>query len=293
MKVIKLWGGLGNQMFQYAFGRAITNNCESELFFYQLDHTSDKDNLDILKFNVNIIFLKKDILKKHILFLDSLLLYRVERKILQILPFLDRNITIEPTLSYNEKIKNNHTSTIYDGYWQSYKYFANINDEILNEFEIREGFIQNSSLFKEIENSNSVSIHFRRGDYLLKKNKEVYASCERNYYFAAIKEISDKVNNPHFFVFSNDLPMAQKELTSLCNAKMVFVDNSKVDNGNLEDFLLMTKCKHNIIANSTFSWWAAWLNRNKEKVIIAPKKWYNGTLNDTTNDLIPKTWIRI
>lgn len=138
-------------------------------------------------------------------------------------------------------------------------------------------------------------MHIRRGDYLLKANQQLFAECSLNYYITAVREILAKVVNPVFYVFSNDVNWVREHLLKVFEkeAEFVFVDNSEITKSPVADLFLMSLCKHQIIANSTFSWWGAWLNKNPKKIVIAPKNWYNGDLNKTTEDLIPAEWIRL
>ena len=128
-------------------------------------------------------------------------------------------------------------------------------------------------ILNEIENSNSISIHIRRGDYMSPENYNMYGCIATpTYYKKAIKVIEEKVENPTFFVFSNDMDWVKKNIQ--INSRVFYIDINS-GNGSYKDMQLMSNCKHNIIANSSFSWWGAWLNENKNKIVIAPKKWIN------------------
>lgn len=118
---------------------------------------------------------------------------------------------------------------------------------------------------------NSVSVHIRRGDYLLRKHSKIHGLCSLEYYLQAIQFIKSKSKDPVFYFFSDDIPWARE---NFCNPSYKFVDCNSGSNSCL-DLYLMSQCKHNIIANSTFSWWGAWLNRNKEKIVVAPSVWFN------------------
>lgn len=138
-------------------------------------------------------------------------------------------------------------------------------------------------------------MHIRRGDYLLKANQQLFAECSLQYYIASIQEVLTRVENPVFYVFSNDVNWVKDNLVKVFDkgTEFVFVDNSALTKSPVADLYLMSLCKSNIIANSTFSWWGAWFNNNPHKIVIAPKNWYNGALNETTKDLIPAEWIRL
>ena len=137
---------------------------------------------------------------------------------------------------------------------------------------------------------NSVSIHVRRGDYLTNPvTFQTHGLCDIDYYKKAIDEILDLVDKPHFFIFSDDQSWAKSNIIFGAPTDYVMHNNSLK---NYEDLRLMSYCRHHIIANSSFSWWGAWLGNNPEKIVIAPKKWFNDPKIDTT-DLIPDTWLRL
>lgn len=291
MIAIKLWGGVGNQLFQYAFGLYASKKLNKKLYFYLSDSTKSVRDIELLKFNVNAEFLTTKEISKFTRFNGRGLQYRIERKIVKKMPWFNKNLFIEPTLSFCNML--NDTYYLFDGYWQSYKYLHSIVHIIKSEFCIKQNLIPFLNLEEPIKNGNSISIHIRRGDYLQKGFNSIYAYCDEVYYKNAIDIICKTINNPTFYVFSNELEWVKQNLNIFNDADVVYVDNSSQENANLLDLQLMILCKHNIIANSTFSWWGAWLNTNPDKIVIAPKHWYNGELNETTNDLIPQEWIRI
>jgi hypothetical protein len=291
VKAIKIWGGLGNQMFQYSFGKYIKEYFNEEVFFYLIDNEQNINSLPLLKYNVTLNFLPFEKIKKYFILNGNGLLYRLERKTLLYFPWLNRNIYVEPTLFFNRNIERR--PVMFDGYWQSFKYFNLIEHAIRKDLTLKTNPWLNHKFLLDIQSSNSVSIHIRRGDYLIRKNIEIYSQCIFLYYEKAIESILSSVNNPHFFVFSNDINWASNYLKTRYNVKMTFIDNKDYKENTHLDLFLMSMCKHNIIANSTFSWWGAWLNTNTDGIVIAPKNWYNGQLNDTIKDLIPEKWIML
>ena len=154
------------------------------------------------------------------------------------------------------------------------KYFEGIENDIKKDFRFKNQLDnKNLEILNEIENSNSISIHIRRGDYMSPENYNMYGCIATpTYYKKAIKVIEEKVENPTFFVFSNDMDWVKKNIQ--INSRVFYIDINS-GNGSYKDMQLMSNCKHNIIANSSFSWWGAWLNENKNKIVIAPKKWIN------------------
>jgi hypothetical protein len=149
--------------------------------------------------------------------------------------------------------------------------------------------LANSTLAREISDVNAVSLHVRRGDYVHNsKAAATYALCSLDYYNKSIKYVAERVHNAHFFVFSDDIPWVKSNLE--IDFPVKYIDNNfGVDSYN--DMRLMSLCKHNIIANSSFSWWGAWLNLNSEKIVVSPMRWF---FNETgIQDLIPKSWVRL
>jgi hypothetical protein len=293
MIVVKIMGGLGNQMFQYAFGRAIALHYGSELFFdLNLYNEYKKDNninytprdygLSHFK-NVNLSPMTPYISKR--LFGNRLLNYIKFR-----LNIKRKSIYQEKAFSDNKEVFNLTNSAYLLGYWQSEKYFYDIRRAIREDFVFNYeniGVKNDELLFKIRENSSSVSLHVRRGDYLTINNFLVFTM---EYYLEAIQIIKKKIPNPLFFLFSDDPQWVNDQLKPLVE-NSVLVDNNFHEDS-WKDMMLMSNCSHHIIANSSFSWWGAWLGSNPDKMVIAPKKWFaDDRIN--TSDLCPPDWILI
>ena len=288
MVVVNIIGGLGNQMFQYAFGKylSIENNCELKLDISGFDNYewhryslsslsidekfSNKDECDFFK-GVNISLVEK--IKSW---------------------YSKRNLmVIEKDLNFNINYRNLKAPIYISGYWQSDKYFQGIEDIIKKEFMVsRNPSIENQKLMDKISNDNSISIHIRRGNYVnVDYVNQMHGTSSLSYYHEAISFINSKIRNPTYFIFSDDISWAKQNL--FISNETVYVDIND-ENSDFEDLRLMYTCKHNIIANSTFSWWGAWLNPNREKIVIAPKIWFNNSIiNMQTENLIPSEWLRI
>jgi hypothetical protein len=178
------------------------------------------------------------------------------------------------------------------GYWQSEKYF--IDDEYLirEDFKILKPLAgKNLEIAEEIKHTESVSIHLRGRDFINKKEiNKLHFTCDNSYYERSFSIIIGRIKDPNFFIFSDDAEWAKYFLK--IDYPCTFVDGNSWNKASFEDMRLMSLCKHNIIANSTFSWWAAWLNRNPAKIVIAPQKWFNDTSHNT-KDLIPGGWLRL
>lgn len=271
MIITKLIGGLGNQMFQYGVGRraALANNTELKL---DITGYEKQEGITPRRYTLNIFSIQADIA------------YDEE---INKLKGKNRGLL---SLFYKKILKNNSNNYL-EGYWQSEKYFKDIEKIIRKEFTFKHkpGVI-NQKMVDRIKNCNSVSIHIRRGDYIVdKKTNQVHGICDSDYYRRAIEYVTGKIKNPHFFIFSDDPAWAKQNFYPKFPCTYVSHNTGKKD---YEDMRLMSLCKHNIIANSSFSWWGTWLNENKNKIVIAPKKWFCDKSIDT-KDLIPKDWIKI
>jgi hypothetical protein len=180
-----------------------------------------------------------------------------------------------------------------DGYWQSEKYFKDIRGSLLKEFSLKGVMPDNMLNFsRRIKEMNSVSLHFRRGDYYSNTQvNSVHGVCTQNYYSAAVERMASLAEDSHFFVFSDE-PEWVRSNVKLNYPMTIVADEFRGES--YQELLLMSMCRHNIIANSSFSWWGAWLNANREKIVLAPKRWFNESAVDyDINDLLPGEWIKI
>lgn len=291
MIVVKLIGGLGNQMFQYATGLALSKLKRTELFIdvSELNKALDGDRiahkLELDAYNVQL----------HIAPNDALIRFKKlgEKKITRVLhrhfPYLFSTIhAAESGLKFHPQFVNFPSNTYLNGYWQNQKYFSSIKADLYQLFTpklLASGKVQ--EFIQKINSENSISIHVRRGDYLLPEISEYHGNCDLQYYTESMNYISKKITNPVFFVFSNDLDWCKVNLPSDFN--LVFVNHG---DENFWDLMLMSYCKHNIIANSSFSWWSAWLNKNADKMVIAPQYWYK-KIKSKEIEIVDENWILI
>lgn len=292
MIIVKLSGGLGNQLFQYSFGRYLSLKHGTELKFDSHLRINNPNftprSLGLSKYKLNLSFVNDEELKKYKLFNNGFMA-RLERKIIQKIPFLNKRMRVEDTFKIIKKeVLSNEC--YYDGYWQSEYYFDSIADLIRRDlqlnFELDEA---NKIIENQINNSASVSLHIRRGDYLaVSSNAKIYNVCSLEYYQSAMNYLNDKYKELTFFIFSDDISWAKENFK---NGNFKIVDINQ--NNPHADLYLMSKCKHNIIANSSFSWWGAWLNSFEDKVVVSPKKWYKDstTNKNAINSIIPNSWI--
>lgn len=290
--IVKLKGGMGNQLFQYALGKnlAVKNNCKLVLDKSLYKHyTLHAYSLD--PFNITDDFAQQSALPKQYCFNNKFI-----RKFFEIIDplFFNGKIVKEKTMNFDDEIaKLNFEGTVYlDGYWQSEKYFIDNTNQIHDAFSLKTEITDNYflELLEDIKQNDSVSLHVRRGSYTLPQYYKTHGVTSLDFYDKAVEYINQNVENPKFYIFSDDFDFVNEKFKNLKNAVIV---KSSVDKDYL-DLHLMSKCKHNIIANSSFSWWSAWLNRNKDKIVIAPSIWYyDEEKNKQTFDLIPSEWIRI
>ncbi len=285
MLIIAVVGGLGNQMFQYAFYRNLEQRERKVKIDIRSSWKDGEDSHD--KYELNRIFLlRTDIATmedRKIYHVNNNLISRLKRKIFHTKTQY-YSFRLEETISFSEKFFHMEDMYIYANY-QSEKYFENITEVIRRDYAFDPITVKNTLFFEQIKNTNSVSIHIRRGDYL--RNADLKDVCTLSYYKNAIQEICRRITHPTFFIFSNDIPWCKENFPL---EKAIFVTGNTGRNS-YRDMQLMSYCKHNIIANSTFSWWGAWLNANPNKIVIAPDKWFNGV--DGTKDIIPERWIKV
>jgi hypothetical protein len=202
-----------------------------------------------------------------------------------------KRVKREKHFHYSPDVFNFPDNSYIEGYWQSEKYFIGHRDLLLTELTLKcEPDVECLRFRSRLEEVNSVSIHVRRGDYVGNPHtNRIHGSCPVEYYRAAVELLTRTVPEPIFFVFSDDPAWARYAFQGLTRHPLQFTAAGRPAP---IDMHLMSRCRHNIIANSTYSWWAAWLNRNPDKIVIAPRKWFQVDDFDT-KDLFPEGWIRI
>jgi hypothetical protein len=284
MIIVRFIGGLGNQMFQYNLYRRL-----EDLNVSVMADLSDFENYDLHNgFELENIFeLKLEIASQKELneVKDSSLnvISRIRRKL------FGQNKSHKYQHEFDLKSFDIKENLYLDGYWQAEDFLAN-NLSILHQdfsFKSKPNSL-NTKLINEMQSINSVSIHVRRGDYL--KLKDVYAECSKTYYQNSISFFQELYPDLKFYVFSNDIEWCRKELT-FKNSDCEFI-NHNAGKQSFEDIRLMTNCKHNIIANSSFSWWGAILNKFLDKSVLCPENWFTNS-NRNKDVYIPKNWIKI
>lgn len=291
MIIVKIIGGLGNQLFQYALGKHlallnhtdlkldITGFDEYKLHAYSLGH-----------FNITENFATREEMARF---------KRYQRRRGKIWFIYNRFIadeqkyTQERQFHFDPQILKRTGDIYLDGFWQTEKYFKDIQDILRKEITVKSPLQgRDADIAREIEATNSVMMHIRRGDYVTnQQTNEYHGTCGLDYYRKAIAIIAEKVPSPHFFIFSDDHEWVKENI--VLEYPSTYVDHNNADK-NYEDLRLMSLCKHHIIANSSFSWWGAWLSQNTHKIVTGPKGWFNNPKKKSiTSDVIPSDWITI
>jgi hypothetical protein len=290
--IVRLSGGLGNQMFQYAQGRAISYRNQSDL---ALDISYIRENPErfylLHHFNITARTAAPEEIQR-ITNPYSSRMTRIGWELHQkMTPYYRRQVVRENNLRYDPRIRKISGPVYLQGYWQSEKYFVDIKHLLVDEFTLVQlPDAQNQAMLERIDSGNSISLHIRRGDYIDNPivNKR-HGTCTLDYYAAAVDYLYKCVNEPRIFVFSDDIIWVQEHFR--LDFPLTYVDHNGV-NKCYEDFRLMTHCNHHIVANSSFSWWGAWLCNRPGKIVIAPAKWFNIQALDDM-DLVPVDWIRL
>jgi Glycosyl transferase family 11 len=297
MIIAELFGGLGNQMFQYAAARSVAHKLSVPLRLnLNLFRNDSLRQYELSNFNVQATIADDAEI-------DDLVNFPIgfwkenREKLTQRLTseILRKKIIREKHFHFADELREATRNTYVFGHWQSEKYFASCTDVIRKDFSFVSSLQGlNKGLVEQISQSlNPVSLHIRRTDYL---NSTLMHTCDLSYYRQAIEIMSKNMDDLSFFVFSDDIGWVDSNLKLEYPAMYI---NHNTGLNACQDMRLMSLCRHHIIANSTFSWWGAWLSSNPNKIVVAPKqwfkkdaKWYDGESPDA-KDLIPERWIKI
>lgn len=291
MIVVKLMGGLGNQMFQYAFAKSLSLRKKESFLLDTNDFNYDQlRDFELAVFDLNAKVASNEIVvaskTKKLTFFSKLI-----NKLTSFSLNPKSTIYIEESLDYYPEVvfaKANY----FEGYWQTENYFIQFEKEIRKDFNMKiEANDYYSSILQLASDTESVSVHFRRGDFVNNtQTNEFHGLCDIDYYKNAMSYFKNKLGKVTFFMISDDIEWVKHQFKF--ENDIIFVENFK--GKDYEDMRLMSQCKHNIIANSSFSWWGAWLNNNADKIVISPKRWFNNEeKQQQTKDLIPENWIKL
>ncbi|MES2314819.1 MAG: alpha-1,2-fucosyltransferase [Patescibacteria group bacterium] len=302
MIITRISGGIGNQLFQYALGRALSLKNSTELrldtHFYGLNIEPDR-SFKLPHFNITnieqLIATDSDFIKTGIpdpIKQDTLskIIRKGFRFIESIKPLHKRKVILEPGFDFIPEVMSIDHDSYLSGVWQSEKYFKGFEAVIRNDLQLKKPLSDKAAeLEKMIESALSVSIHIRRGDQandpaLLKKHGEL----TREYYSKALQYIKEKTNGAplRIFVFSDEIEWVKNNMDF--GADAVYISKYKIPD--YEELIIMSSCSHNIIAKSSYSWWGAWLNTNPQKIVVAPKQRF-GDPKTIAHDLIPEEWL--
>lgn len=294
---VKLTGGIGNQLFQYAFGCYLSHTYQREVrYFLECGVPADAYQKLSMLLTDKLQMASPSELAHISRFYDSnRTAYRIFRRCLRAMPWLNKSVLVENGSQFNDIISP--SVMLYDGYWQSFRYIDAVEHTLRSRIHFPEAIEQQLPL-QTLQQTESVSIHVRFGDYLDSKNSQLFVIQDIDYYQQAIAEIKRRIPNPVFHIFSNDIDKARQMLAPLLSSPTLsspLLSSPLLSSPpDLIDMCMMAHCKHAIISNSTFSWWAAWLSKTTDSIVIAPKKWYiPDDMNQQTKDLIPSNWIRI
>jgi hypothetical protein len=289
--VVRLQGGLGNQMFQYAFAYNLSKKISARLFIDTHLFYKKRNQEKFTKRDFELIFFKNN----YVFFISNLPFHTFFDY------YLYKIITLLKLKLYSYKTFNeiditniefsNYQNIYLTGYYQDYKFFfdENIIRNIYKNFKFQIPLSERNVFFlNKIKSTLSVSIHIRRSDYLNINNITTHGVCTLDYYMNSINYFLNNYKDLSFFIFTDDINWAKNNIIKYL-PQFDIIDHNNGCNAYL-DLYLMSNCNHNIIANSTFSWWAAWLNKNINKKVIAPKQWF--VHDKEINPILPSQWIK-
>lgn len=294
MIIVNLNGGLGNQMFQYANAKALAARkgvdflVDVSLYEKRVMH----QGFELGRiFDLSVSLASKSDLKKVLGIFQSPLVNRIVSH-LPLLKNLPKKFIYEPHFEYWNGLQDCPENAYIFGYWQSEKYFLDHEEQIRHEFSFKPFTDSvNIELAQKIKGSPcAVSLHIRRGDFVSNSRANTYhGALPPSYYADTLKYLSKELPSLELFIFSDDIEWVKANV-GFATHPVHFVSHNTGPNS-YQDMALMSLCNHHVIANSSFSWWGAWLNPSKDKIVIAPKSWFIKPIN--TKDLIPSSWIRL
>lgn len=300
MIIVRLIGGLGNQMFQYALGRHLAHRNSTLL---KLD-VSEFEAYKLQSYGLHCFAIWQ-----HIASIEEIETFKIKsyqrlsrwalntKKRLGFYRYTtfdfyrDIKYLQEKSFSFDPSVLDVQGNIYLDGYWQTEKYFSEIRGILLREFAcIYQQDAKSKDIAEHIQKKESVSLHIRRGDYVHDPlTSQMHGVCSLEYYREAVDRIARKIPKAHLFIFSDDHAWVRENMKF--DHPFTIVDHNDAS-ANYEDLRLMSMCRHNIIANSSFSWWGAWLNAHPDKMVIAPERWNNDPALDA-QDVLPESWVKI
>lgn len=283
IRIVGTFAGLGNQMFQYAFFKRIEKEFGATDQVYLKVRKRNKHHGILLRDVFNLDYNGLSPLWVRVLF-DK----QIAKQSLRLLSGLRQDDEGEAIDLFSDKIPDKRLIYYY-GFWQDENYFKPVENEVREAFSFRKSPVSpaNLSLAEQLKQELSVSIHIRRGDYESKPDTQHGGVCTMQYYRNAVDYmISQLGDHAHFYIFSDDPKWVEANFPL---EKCTMINGNQGKDG-WQDMFLMSQCKHNIIANSSFSWWGAWLNSNQNKIVLTPDRW---TRRGEPSRIIPDLWTRI
>lgn len=286
----RIWGGLGNQMFQFIVGYSMAREKNTDLildtsYFYKSHHNKRITRREIGLFQFPSIKkqnFKTTNRKSYVVAIMQIPVINFLARQIHDDYFLFRDYILETQYRYHERLFHEYGSDFYlDGYWHCDKYFSEIRSEVMSLFSFEDEQIMSEYYDFTKFGDNTVAIHVRRGDYISQNNPNAMGE---DYYRKAMEYIAQRIENPTFCFFSDDILWTKDTFSDVSNA---IIANEKRILSDVQELQLMRMCKHQIISNSSYSWWGAWLNNNTDKIVIAPKVWKN------KRDMMPESWILV
>lgn len=291
MVVVRVWGGLGNQMFQYALGYAMAKRNNTELvldmsFFYQKHNSWTTERTpDLLELPIDkckLVNRNNEISPLLHILQNPYVNYAIRRILPIAFPIGKYTYVKESKLEFLPSIiKMKGKNVYFDGYWHCDQYFDSYRGDLQKQFVAKEPLILNYYNEHKQGKVNTVAVHIRRGDYVSQNNPNVRGI---EYYLKAMDYIKEKIDNPLFYIFSDDLDWVVKQFGKREDIVLVNKEKTLTD---IQEFQMISLCDHQIISNSSYSWWGAWLNDNPKKIVICPAKW------EGKKDMMLDEWVKI
>lgn len=290
MIIVRLIGGLGNQMFQYALGRRLADGLRVPL---KLDVTPFRSYV-LHRYALWALNIREQLATDREISCARVGRFpTVRRRLRRVLPRAateSPRVVLEKAFRFDASVLDAADGSYLEGYWQSDKYFSPVEERLRVEFSVRSPLGgRDLAIAEKMQEGNSVSVHVRRADYVSDPTR-VLGTCDEGYYAQAFEYLGERIEQPKFFVFSDEPDWARTHLRIPLSKTFVCHNDAR---RNFEDLRLMSLCRHHVIANSTFSWWGAWLGANPSKIVVMPKRWFPDRDPDETTDIRPASWIAL
>ncbi|MEI6727382.1 MAG: alpha-1,2-fucosyltransferase [Actinomycetes bacterium] len=293
MIIVQIIGGLGNQMFQYAFGRRLADGLGVRL---KLDVTPFATFYDKRRYILGGLRIEEDFASAHEI--DVALHGRFPaargrlRRVFPSLPSGSGRLGREKGFRFDSSMLELRDGAYLEGYWQSERYFDAVADRLRVEFMPRTPpSAAAAELARQMGRGESVSLHVRRGDYVSEPEvARIHQVCDETYYARCLEYLAPRLNDPHFYVFSDEPDWVREHLHVPFPTTIVADHYAATE---VEDLWLMAQCRHHVIANSSFSWWGAWLDARQSKIVVMPRRWFNDREPEHSADIRPPGWVAL